>query len=143
MIALDTNILVYAHRGEMPLHPQAKALLIELVRSGRPWALPWACVHEFLVVVTQTVFRPPSTLAQAFDAIEAIVATGTAQLIGEGPRHLARLREQVERSGITGSRLFDARIAAICLANGVKELWSIDRDFSRFPDLKVVNPLVK
>lgn len=136
-------MLVYAHRGEMPLHPQAKALLIDLVRSGRPWALTGACVHEFRVVVTQTVFRPPSTLAQAFDAIEAIVATGTAQLIGEGPRHPARVREQVGRGGITGSRPFDACFAATCPASRINELWSNDRDFSCLRHLKVINPLVK
>jgi predicted nucleic acid-binding protein len=35
----------------------------------------------------------------------------------------------------------DARIAALCLSHGVYELWSGDRDFSRFPALRVRNPL--
>jgi len=39
--------------------------------------------------------------------------------------------------------IHDARIAAICLENGVVELWSADRDLGRFAGLKVVNPLVK
>lgn len=43
---------------------------------------------------------------------------------------------------IVGSAIHDARIAAICLSHGVTELWSADRDFLRFPDLKVINPLV-
>jgi predicted nucleic acid-binding protein len=42
---------------------------------------------------------------------------------------------------ITGPAVHDARIAALCLANGVRELWSADRDFSRFPDLRTANPL--
>ena len=37
--------------------------------------------------------------------------------------------------------IHDARIAAICLHNGVTELWTADRDFSRFKPLKTVNPL--
>jgi predicted nucleic acid-binding protein len=36
----------------------------------------------------------------------------------------------------------DARIAALCLQHGVRELWSADRDFNRFPALRTRNPLV-
>jgi predicted nucleic acid-binding protein len=43
---------------------------------------------------------------------------------------------------VTGAKVHDARIAALCLSHGVSELWSADRDFSRFPDLKTRNPLV-
>jgi hypothetical protein len=38
---------------------------------------------------------------------------------------------------------FLARIAALCRQHGVRELWSADRDFNRFPGLVVVNPLVE
>jgi predicted nucleic acid-binding protein len=43
---------------------------------------------------------------------------------------------------IAGAQVHDARIVALCLQHGVKELWSADRDFGRFPILAVVNPLV-
>lgn len=33
------------------------------------------------------------------------------------------------------------RVAALCLAHGVRELWTADRDFSRFPALATANPL--
>lgn len=39
--------------------------------------------------------------------------------------------------------MYDARIAALCLFHGVRVLWSADRDFPRFPELAVVNPLAK
>jgi predicted nucleic acid-binding protein len=42
---------------------------------------------------------------------------------------------------VQGPLVHDARIAAVCLAHGVEEFWSVDRDFSRFPQLPVVNPL--
>jgi predicted nucleic acid-binding protein len=36
----------------------------------------------------------------------------------------------------------DARIAALCAAHGVRELWSADRDFGRFSSSRTVrNPL--
>jgi predicted nucleic acid-binding protein len=44
---------------------------------------------------------------------------------------------------IVGGRTHDARIAAICIQHGVRELWSADRDFSRFPELTTANPLAR
>ena len=52
------------------------------------------------------------------------------------------MRELIERGSVAGPRVHDARIAAVCILHGVRELWSADRDFSRFPDLKVRNPLI-
>lgn len=40
---------------------------------------------------------------------------------------------------ITGPKLHDARIAAICKSHGVRELWSAGRDFSRMPGDRVTN----
>jgi predicted nucleic acid-binding protein len=100
VIAVDTNILVYAHRRDASFH-QAAARVMKDLAEGRPaWALPWACLHEFVGVVTHPrIYSPPSTRA-------------------------------------------DARIAAICGSHGVRELWTADRDFSRFRGLTVRNPLV-
>jgi predicted nucleic acid-binding protein len=51
------------------------------------------------------------------------------------------LRHQIVSGRIAGPRVHDARIAALCLAHGVRELWTADRDFSRFPSLATSNPL--
>jgi hypothetical protein len=63
-------------------------------------------------------------------------------LLHEGPSHFELLRDLVTAGKIEGSQIHDARIAAICLSHGVSELWTADRDFSRFPQLRVRNPLV-
>jgi len=44
---------------------------------------------------------------------------------------------------IVGPRVHGARIAALCLQHGVRELWTADRDFSRFPQVKTLNPLLR
>ena len=44
---------------------------------------------------------------------------------------------------VAGPLVHDARIAALCLDHGVHEFWTADRDFARFPDLRVRNPLVE
>ena len=62
MIAVDTNILVYAHREESPFHEPAKRSILELIGTGMPWVIAWPCVHEFLAIVTSPkIYRPPST----------------------------------------------------------------------------------
>lgn len=143
MIALDTNLLVYAHRDDSPHHVSALDLLGDLARGRRDWAIPWPCLHEFLAVVTHPrIYVPPTSAVSAVAAVEALVATPRLRLLGEGQDHLRQLAALLASGQITGPRVHDARIAAICLSHGVSELWSADRDFSWFPALKVVNPLV-
>jgi toxin-antitoxin system PIN domain toxin len=143
MIAIDTNILVYAHRQDAPLHAGALAALTQAAESQTTWAIPWPCVHEFLAIVTHPrIWRPPTTMTMAIGCVRAWMSSPSLRLIGEGPRHLETLAELVEAGKIDGPRVHDARIAALCRQHGVKTLWSADRDFSRFPGLKVLNPAV-
>ncbi len=143
MIAVDTQLLVYAHRGETALHDKALAALLALASAGDPWCIPWPCVHEFLSTVTRPrLFNPPSTLGDGFAAIDRWRESVTLHFIGEGIDHYERLRHLAEAGAIAGPLIHDARIAAICLSNGVKTLWSVDRDFSRFASVKVRNPLI-
>ena len=143
MIAVDTNILVYAHRADSPHHQAAVELVRGLATGNRPWGLPWPCVHEFLAVTTHPrIYRPPSPAAVAIEAITSLTTSPTVHLLSEAPDHLERLGGLLSHSGVMGPRVHDARIAAICLSHGVDALWSADRDFSWFPALKVVNPLV-
>lgn len=143
MIAVDTNILVYAHRRDSEFFPAAFQALYELAMGPAQWAIPWPCLHEFLAIVTHSkIYAPPSTLDQASEQIEAWVESPTLVLLGEAPGHWSRLLELLRQGVIRGPRVHDARVAAICLTHGVTELWSADRDFSRFPDLATRNPLV-
>jgi hypothetical protein len=143
MIAVDTNILVYAHREDSPWHEQALACVTGLANSGSPWALAWSSVHEFLAIVTHPkIYDPPTPLALALDAIQAWQASPSLRLLGEGPGYFEVLSKQVSAGKIKGPKIHDARIASICLHHGVKKLWSADRDFSSFPDLACENPLI-
>ncbi len=144
LIAVDTNLLVYAHRRDSPWHPVAKACLAHLGEARPAWAIPWPCVHEFLSVVTHPrIYRPASTLEQACDQMEAWLESPTLELLGESAEHWPALRSAIEAGRVVGPRVHDARIAAICQQHGISELWSADRDFSRFGALAVRNPLVE
>jgi hypothetical protein len=143
MIAVDTNILVYAHRAEAPLHSQAMACLRGLAEGAEPWGIPVSCLHEFLAVVTNArVFRPASSIEQALAQIDAWLASPQAALLHSGARHWSVLTELARKGRLAGGQFHDARIAAICIENGVSVLWSADRDFGRFKALKTLNPLV-
>lgn len=141
MIAVDTNILVHAHRGESPLHAPAVACL-ERAAATR-WAIPWPCIHEFLAITTHPrVFDPPSALEDAMLAIRQWLATPTLHVLSETESHWNALESVLESSRVVGPRIHDARIAALCVEHAVSELWTADRDFSRFRALRTTNPLV-
>lgn len=70
MIAIDTNLLVYAHREDSEWHDVAKSCLVDLATSGKSWAIAWSSLHEFLAIVTHPrIYAPPTPPAIAFESI--------------------------------------------------------------------------
>jgi toxin-antitoxin system PIN domain toxin len=143
VIAVDSNILVYAHRRDSEFNAAAASVLHELAESPAQWALPWPCVHEFYSIVTHPrIFDPPSTPEQAAEQISAWLESPSVVPISEGESYWRILVGMVTAAKIAGPLIHDARIAALCLSHGIRELWTADRDFSRFPRLKATNPLI-
>lgn len=141
MIAVDTNVLVPLVRTEYPHHETAFARVRALAEGSVAWAIPWPCVHEFLAVVTNPrIFRTPLPPADAITAVEALFESPSLQLLSEVAGYWPVARSLMSGGTVLGGRIHDARIAALCLAHGVDELWTADRDFSRFPQLRVRNP---
>ncbi|MBV8841919.1 MAG: PIN domain-containing protein [Bryobacterales bacterium] len=144
MIGVDTNILIYAHRRDSEWHQRAARALEGLAENPAPWAIPWPCVHEFLSIVTHPrIYAPPSPGAKAIEQVETWMESPSLVLIGELKGHWDELKKTITGGKITGGMVHDARVAAICIEHGVRELWSADRDFSRFGRITVRNPLTK
>lgn len=142
MIAVDTNVLIYAHRKDSAFHGPAYGRLLSLAEGKAPWAIAWPCLHEFLAIVTHPrIYSPPTPLETALDQVQAWLESPGLQLLHESPGYWEELKGLASRGQISGPRVHDARIAALCLHHGITELWTADRDFSRFPDLNTVNPL--
>ena len=143
MIAVDTNILVYAHREDSQFHRPAAERMVALAEGAAAWAIPWPCVHEFLAIVTHPrIYAPPTPLERAIDQVDAWVESPSLTLLAESAAYWPDLRAILAASQVAGPKVHDARIVAICRQHGVRELWSADRDFSRFGGLRVINPLL-
>lgn len=143
MIAVDTNLLVYAHRGDSQWHEPAAAALQQLAEGKSAWALPWPCAYEFLAIVTHPrIYNPPTSMSQAIEQVEAWAESPSLVWLTEGEGHWETLRASLLESKMKGPQVHDARVATLCLRHGVRELWTADRDFSRFPSLRTRNPLL-
>lgn len=143
MIAVDTNLLVYSHRQDSSWHETAARVVRDLAESRTSWAIPWPCLHEFLAIVTHPHIYDPSTpVTRALDQVAAWLESPSLVPLAESGGYWEVLAELIERTRVSGAAVHDARIAALCSFHGIDELWSADRDFSRFPDLSSRNPLV-
>lgn len=141
MIAVDTNILVYAVRRELPFHDAAIKLLTGFAGMTTPWAIPWPCAYEFLRVVTHPrLFESPASSRDAIRTLNELRESPSLLMLGDGPAHARYMSVTVGESEATGNLVHDAHIAALCLEHGVSELYTMDRDFTRFRGLKVTRP---
>jgi toxin-antitoxin system PIN domain toxin len=143
MIAVDTNILVYAHREDSPWHVTAYRRVTEIAQGRSLWAIPWPCLFEFLAIITHPrIYQPPTPLELALDQIEAWIESPSLVVLSETEGHWSLVRSLISDGKIVGPRIHDARVAALCQSHGITELWTADRDFSRFPSLVKRNPLL-
>lgn len=137
MIAVDTNVLVYAHREELPGHVQARRRLTELAEGTARWAIPVFCLGEFIRVITHPrVFDPPFTVDEACEALSRVAASPSLLFLVPGDRFWPLLDEAVREADAIGNLAFDAQIVALCREAGVTNLLTEDRDFDRFSGLQ-------
>ncbi len=143
MFAVDTNLLVYAHRREATEHVAAAELMRGLAEGSQSWAIPWPCVYEFFSVVTNPRIwkSSASSPAEAWSQLEAWLGSPTLRLLGETPGFAQVLGRLLTLPRVRGPVVHDARVAALCVAHGVEALLTRDRDFSLFSELRTRDPL--
>jgi len=142
MLAVDTNVLVYAHRREPPEHATALELLRALAAGSERWAIAWPSVYEFFSVVTNPKIwkQTASSPDQAWAQLAAWFAAPGLSVLSETEGFASVLSGFARRARVRGPVIHDARIAALCVAHGVDKLLTRDRDFSLFPELPVEDP---
>ncbi|HKI75479.1 MAG TPA: TA system VapC family ribonuclease toxin [Pseudomonadales bacterium] len=138
MIAIDTNVLVYGHRGETDQHETALKRLTLLCEGIEPWALPLPCVSEFFRVVTHPrVFNPPSRLSEALDFVASLLDAPSCRILSPGHGYLDHFFTVLQNADARGNLVFDAQIVALCREHGVSKVLTNDRDFERFEGISV------
>jgi toxin-antitoxin system PIN domain toxin len=134
VIAVDTNVLVYAHREELPQHRRARTRLIELAEGPARWAIPVFCLGEFLRVVTHPrLFDPPFEVVEASQALDRVLSSPSLVVLTPGDRFWPLLARAAHDAHAIGNLVFDAQIVALCREAGINALLTEDRDFDRFP----------
>jgi len=143
MIAVDTNLLVYAHREDAAWHDVAYACIKQQAEGTTPWAIPWPCIHEFLAIVTHPrIYAPPTPTDKALEQVDAWLESPSVVLLGEAEGYWPHLHALVQNGRISGPMVHDARVAALCIQHGAREIWTADRDFGRFVGIHARNPLL-
>ncbi len=140
MIAIDTNLLIYAHRSSTPEHRPAQRAIERALDRG--CGIAAATVAEFLAVVTHPASsRRPSTPNEAFEFLNSLVEGAGLAIWPQTSELGLRLARLASDLGVRGNRVFDLHIALAAFENGAGEVWTHDRDFIALPGLKVHDPL--
>jgi toxin-antitoxin system PIN domain toxin len=136
LIAVDTNVLIAAHRAEHDFHRPALQRLTEIAEGDAPWGLPVFSIAEFLRVVTHpAVFSPPTPLSTGIEFLERLMKSPTHRLLTPAERYWRHFRGASEAIKAQGNFLFDVQIAAVCMEHGASHIVTADRGFARFPKL--------
>ncbi len=142
MIAIDTNLLVYAHRAGCPEHQPARRAIEEAANAGENWGIPAPCVFEFWSVVTHpSSVGGGSSPASARAFIEALIDTAGAVIRPSPAAFVPRCLQIADQLEVRGPRIFDIQIGLTALEAGVSEIWTHDAGFVAFPGIKVRDPL--
>ena len=142
MIAVDTNLLVYAHRKATPEHKSAQRALEQAAANEAGWGFSLGNVLEFWSVVTHPEAKGrPSTPSEARKFLRNLVDQGGASLWVSAQGLETRVLDTATRMGVVGPRVFDLQIAMTALDNGATEMWTHDAGFVRLPGLPVHDPL--
>ena len=142
MIAVDTNLLIYAHRSQTPEHAAAREALERAAADPGGWGIPLPCIAEFWAVVTHPkATGRPSTPEEAAGFLRALIQGGGASVWEPLPGFNSRLLLAAEQTGVSGARVFDLQIALIASEAGAAQIWSHDRNFLLVPGLKLHDPI--
>ena len=142
MIAIDSNLLIYAHRAAVPEHRRARRAIEKARGDPRGWGISLPSVSEFWSIVTHPAAGGrPSTAEEAAAFLRTLTDQGGMQTWTPGPGFAERVVQLAIDLGVSGVRVFDLQIGLTAFDNGAHEVWTHDSGFVRFPGLRVRDPL--
>lgn len=141
MILADVNLLLYAHHATGPHHLAAKRWWATVMMGSEPVGIAWIVVLAFVRMSTSRhIYSKALSVDETISIVDDWFEAAVTELVHPTPRHWTVLREQLRAGQAGGNLTTDAHLAALAIEHGAT-LYSTDRDFTRFPGLKFVNPL--
>jgi uncharacterized protein len=140
VILVDANVLLYAYQPRSEYHQGCRAWVEEAFSGEEPVCLAWVSVLAFVRISTNPrIFEAPLRTAEAVAVVSSWLARPSVSVLEAGEECWEILRELLVEAQVTGPLVMDAFLAALALENGAT-LATTDRDFARFPQLKIKNP---
>jgi uncharacterized protein len=142
VFVVDANALVYAADPDSEFHARCRRRLEQWRSQATPWYLAWGICYEFLRICTHPhVFREPWPLTDGWRFLETILVTPSVGVLLPTERHAEVLRELIAATPhLRGNILHDAHTAALMREHGIKQIYTLDSDFHRFPFLTILDP---
>ena len=141
MMLIDANLLLYAYDPSSPHHEASRHWLETTFSGPETIGLAWTTALAFLRITTSP--RPLENPLSAFEAVAIVsewLERPRVSLLSPGERHWEILRRLLTDQQVRGPLVTDAHLAALAIEHGAT-LATTDRDFSRFPALRTLNPL--
>ncbi|MGH3664672.1 MAG: TA system VapC family ribonuclease toxin [Egibacteraceae bacterium] len=141
MIAIDANLLVYAHVTSYEQHEATREWLEEQLSILPRVGLPWPSLLAFVRLVTNPrLFSEPEPITDAWAQVESWLDAGSAWTPVPTPQHRQVLGSCVAHTTLRANDVPDAHLAALAIEHGLK-LATSDSGFGRFERLEWFNPL--
>ena len=142
MIAIDTNLLIYAHRAATPEHRTAQVAIEAACNSRTGCGIAAPTIAEFYSIVTHPgASGRPSSPEEAAAFLRSLQEGGGLAVWSQGARFVERLLQTAADLEVRGVRVFDLQIALCALDGGATELWTHDGGFVKVPGLRLRDPL--
>lgn len=140
-VTVDANVLLYASDEASPFHPRALELLAELAQGPELVYLFWPTIMAYLRIATHAaIFGSPLPLGEAIANVDRLLGLPHVQTEGERPRFWSVFQAVAADADARGSLVLDAHLVALMAENGIRAVWTHDRDYRRFPHVEIRDP---
>jgi toxin-antitoxin system PIN domain toxin len=144
MISIDANILIFAVDNASSFQAEAIRLLHLIYGEGEELFLCWEVLYGFRRIATgNRILKEPLSTQDADAFIDNLISHPSVSILSPSRESWLIFQRYSQEMKLTGNLVTDAVIASQLEANGVKKLYSNDRDFRKFSYLKVIDPFQK
>jgi uncharacterized protein len=101
----------------------------------------WPTAVAYLRIATQpSLFEQPLPRQEAVGNLERLLSLPHVQTVGERDQFWRRLSGIATETDARGSLVPDVHLVALMLEDGVRTIWTHDRDYRRFRGIEVRDP---